>query len=205
MTGAAKNKMDLFRMRYMAVALMRFDLRMADFVCWLGGEYRHPFLDIGRIKRVLSEVVDDDPWSSVHSRLNLPDELRVYREGTPLQGHFKFRRDDVYRHNTYNNHRPAHENSAKIISRLWEEEQKIFHLVVPHWMWHFIEGIHLLTTNMVCCKNKYRQVVDPKARLFPTDTGAVNDQIKNNVILSKCPQYFYPMHWFAALFISGTR
>ena len=182
-----------------ASALCIFRFHYPAMIQWLGGEY----------------VPRDTSWAAFRSRLadtaaiapppgyqvvDLHLATRILSEGVPLAGHYACDYNDVRRRHLHNTHPPCQVFHDEIRAKLYQEEERSYHVLFPRPLWRFLYGLHLSFMTWVVRRGKGRIVIDPSTPLSPSDTGAANAAIPEPAVDSlECPQVYYGnallRHW----------
>jgi len=110
----------------------------------------------------------------------------------PLAGTYECSFESVQARNLYDNHPGLAEVYDKVREKIAKEEAQSFHLALPHFLWHFLPGIHLAPMIWALCKGKGRVCVDPSTELFDDDDGATNSHIPAPGE-DKCPAIHYAL------------
>jgi len=81
-------------------------------------------------------------------------------EGVPLAGMYECSFESVRARNLYNNHPGLANVYDEVREKIAKEEAQSFHLALPHFLWHFLPGIHLDPMVWALRKGKGRVCVD---------------------------------------------
>ena len=166
------------RVRSMAAALMRFDFNYGDFMRWLGGPYTNSHRNWEDVFLALESVSSTQPPPGYP----LVDYDRAYRlatQGAPLKGHFSTSCANVSRRNLKPPSTALLKEAPALHEKLRKEEQLSYHVLLPRFLWRFINGLHLCLLNFVfrCGDPKGRLCVDPSTTIDAKDDGNANRHI----------------------------
>ena len=187
------------RSNNIAKLVLLCDFDIGKCIRLLQGTYTGDFLDFPAIDATLQQLQS----ISVTNGQPLHDfDLlhQIYHEGAPSSGNYACDIKDMRERNLYDNHSAAQPHHDSIRPKIARDIQHSYAFALPRWMLRFIDGVMLAAIGWVSkTKNgkcKGRQVNDPSAHITgPQDTGAVNDQIPDDM----CPDVFYQTTFKRAL------
>ena len=179
------------RSRQVSKLLLLCDFDVGKVIRLMKGMYTGDFLDYPSIDKTLRKLLatPTTPGQPLH---NFDLLHQIYHDGAPSSGHYSCTIDDMRSRNLYDNHAAAKPHHDSIRPKVATDIQKSYAIAFPRWIIRFIDGILLAAVGWISrVKNgkcKGRQVNDPSAHITgPSDTGAVNDQIPDDL----CPEVYY--------------
>ena len=143
-----------------------------DLTRWLQGPHTNSHRNWDDVFLALEAVSSKVPPGG-YPMVDCDRAYRLATEGAPLQGDFVTTYDCV----TAQNLRPPSRNllkeAASLTDKLRKEEQLSCHILLPRFLWRFINGLHLCLLQFVFRHGdpKGRLCVDPSTQLNPTDAG----------------------------------
>ena len=165
---AETKRLDPVRMRDMAAAALTFDFYHPDFLRFLGNEYTGERRDWRQVAAILDTTRDVEQQEGAPP-VDYDAFWDMITQGAPLRGHFQCSSWAVAQRNIYNNHPAVKENFSEIRKKFGEEEAKSFHILLPRFIWRFINGCHLSFVNWVPPRlrppREGRIIIDPTSHL----------------------------------------
>jgi hypothetical protein len=153
-------------------ALLHFNFHHGDLIRWLGGEYTNGTRDGTEIFHTL-DVLRQFPPLPGHPLVDIDRAYRIVTEGAPLADIFECDYATVTLRNQYDNHPPLQQVLHEVRRKLLEEEALTYHILLPHFLWCFIPGLHLSMMTWHVRKGKGCLIVDPSSAI---DGGLVREK-----------------------------
>ena len=161
-----------------ASLLLRLDFNYGDFIRHKEGPFTNSHRDWERTFLAVAAVAQKSPPPG-YPAVDYDRAERLATLGAPLQGHFTTSYASVSRRNL----RPPSEALLKeadgINEKLRKEEQLSYHVLLPRFLWRFINGLHLCLLTFVFRYGdpKGRLCVDPSTTIDDDDDGNANRHI----------------------------
>lgn len=153
------------RVLHLAVALYRFQFDYPDLIRWLGGVYTYAHRDWNAVYDIL-HMVRDRPIPSGYPKVDINHAMDLLRFGAPLEMHHSCTYQDLARREAYDNHPPIIEAIDEILRNFSKEEQLSYQLLLPRFIWRFINGLHISPINWVTQPGKKgRFCLDPTSHI----------------------------------------
>ena len=159
----------------MASALVRLHFNYGDLLRWLGGEYTLSHFDRSLFCDVVA-TVRDVPIPPGYPPVDFDGAINIVYNGVPNQADFKCSFADVERRNLHNNARLG-AVADSVLEKFRKEEKLSYHIMLPRFIWRFIDGLFLAIISFVPPKadgEDGRLICDPSGTLHALDTGMVN-------------------------------
>jgi hypothetical protein len=187
----------------MAVMLLRYNFVYADFIRSFGGRYTYQKRNFDSIWSLVESVQHTKPPKG-YPTIDFDRAFRALTEGVPLAGDYVCGFCTVSRRNTYDNHSTIllDEAISLIRKKFRKEEGLSYNVILPRWIWRFLDGIFLNPLTFVLPKHIHddgRICVDCTYRQDAQDDGAPNAQTRkpappsttNSFHLDNNPPIFY--------------
>ena len=161
-----------------ASLLLRLDFNYGDFIRHKEGPFTNSHRDWERTFLAVAAVAQKSPPPG-YPAVDYDRAERLATLGAPLQGNFTTSYASVSRRNL----RPPSEALLKeadgINEKLRKEEQLSYHVLLPRFLWRFINGLHLCLLTFVFRYGdpKGRLCVDPSTTIDDDDDGNANRHI----------------------------
>ena len=148
-----------------SILMVRCNFCYGGLIWWLGGEYTNEDCDWEQCFAWAKQVADIPPLAN-YSMNDLPWAIWAMTEGIPLAGKFDCSFQDLVQHSLQNNNNAfIYQAEAAVWQQLQKKNGKSFHILLLHFTWCFMYGLHLCFMSFVMRKGKERTIIDPSTKL----------------------------------------